>query len=132
MKRPPNDKAERIDAGIDYLLSFDGELYEYHDGDIRIKFEATRVAVTPERPWGVRYSLTRHARDGLRLLGFDNAHGGVKPTGSMFKFAGKRFPYDHRHRYPTDPGVFYKFESGYKLVADFYKEVNRILEGLSL
>jgi hypothetical protein len=30
--------------------------------------------VTPERPHGLKYSLTLHAEDGARLLGFDNAH----------------------------------------------------------
>jgi hypothetical protein len=35
------------------------------------------------RPNGIRYSLTLHAPDNTRLIGFDNAHG-VKPVGSRF------------------------------------------------
>lgn len=101
------------------------------DSCCRVKFDVKRVAVTEERPWGLRYSLTLHAPDGLRLMGYDNAHGGVKPPGSAFKVAGKRFPFDHRHRYPTDPGVYYEFRSGYKLIEDFYNGVNRVVEELA-
>ena len=39
-----------------------------------VKFVAMRVEPTPERPHGLVYSLTLHASDGTRLVGFDNAH----------------------------------------------------------
>jgi len=35
--------------------------------------DVARVGVTPERPHGIKYSLTLHAPDGTRLIGFDNA-----------------------------------------------------------
>jgi outer membrane receptor for Fe3+-dicitrate len=86
------------------------------------------VPVTAERPHGIRYSLTLHAPDNTRLIGFDNAHG-VKPVGSRFKHVGKRFPYDHRHRHALDEGVLYEFDTAYQLVSDFYAEVDRRFEG---
>ena len=61
-------------------------------------------------------------------MGFDNAHGGIMPAGSKFKHAGKRFAFDHRHRYAADEGVLYEFDTGYKLVEDFYIEVDRVLK----
>ncbi len=70
---------------------------------------------------------TLHAPDNTRLIGFDNAHG-VKPVGSQFKHAGRKFPYDHRHRHITDVGVLYEFETAYQLVMDFYAEVDRVLK----
>ena len=38
-----------------------------------MKFIVVRTEVTPERPHGLSYSLTLHAPDGERLVGFDNA-----------------------------------------------------------
>ena len=95
------------------------------------KFMHVRAgAHTAERPHGIRYSLTLHAPDNTRLIGFDNAHG-VKPVGSRFKHAGKRFPYDHRHRHALDEGVLYEFDTAYQLVSDFYAEVDRVLKEIS-
>ena len=61
-------------------------------------------------------------------MGFDNAHGGIKPGGSKFKHAGTRFAFDHRHRHAADVGVLYELDTGYKLVEDFYIEVDRVLK----
>lgn len=52
----------------------------------------------------------------------------VKPAGSRFKHAGKKFPYDHRHRHALDEGVLYEFDTAYQLVSDFYDEVDRVLK----
>ena len=41
---------------------------------IWVRFVVTRVAVSPEKPHGLDYSLTLHGPDGERLVGFDNAH----------------------------------------------------------
>jgi hypothetical protein len=75
--------------------------------------------------------LTLHAPDSTRLIGFDNALGGVKPQGSHYKHAGIRYPYDHRHRHATDVGVLYEFDTAYQLVSDFYAEVDRVLKEVS-
>lgn len=115
------------DTGLDYLLGLDGNIEVQNEKGYWVKMEASRAAATPERPHGIRYSLTLHAPDNTRLIGFDNAHG-VKPEGSPFKHAGKRYPYDHRHRHAKDDGVLYEFDTAYQLLSDFYAEVDRVLK----
>jgi hypothetical protein len=51
----------------------------------------------------------------------------VKPP-KKFKFAGQRLPYDHRHRTSGDKGVPYAFESAYRLLKDFFAEVDRVIK----
>ena len=122
---------ESLAPSLDYLLGLDGNIEFQNDQGYWVKIEATRVTVTQERPHGIRYSLTLHAPDNTRLIGFDNAHGCIKPEGSRFKHAGKKYPYDHRHRHATDVGVLYEFDSAYRLVSDFYTEVDRVLKEVS-
>ena len=117
-------------TGLEYLLGLNGNIEVQNDAGYWVKMEVARVPVTAERPHGIRYSLTLHAPDNTRLLGFDNAHG-VKPVGSRFKHAVKRFPYDHRHRHALDQGVLYEFDTAYQLVSDFYSEVDRVLKEIS-
>ena len=64
-------------------------------------------------------------------MGFDNAHGGIKPGGSRFLHAGKKYAYDHKHRNPIDAGVLYEFDTAYQLLSDFYAEVDRVLKVVS-
>jgi hypothetical protein len=116
--------------GLDYLLGLDGNIEVQNDTGYWVKMEVSSVRVTPERPHGIRYSLTLHAPDNTRLIGFDNAHS-VRPLGSRFKHAGRRFPYDHRHRHVLDEGVLYEFDTAYQLVSDFYAEVDRVLKEVS-
>ena len=80
---------------------------------------------------GLVGNMTLHAPDGTRLIGFDNAHGGIKPEGSRFLHAGKKYPYDHKHRHVTDGGVLYEFDTAYQLVSDFYADVDRVLKEVS-
>lgn len=117
--------------GLDYLLGLDGNIEFQNDEGYWVKMEVSRVAATPERPHGIKYSLTLHAPDNTRLMGFDNAHGGIRPLGARFKHAGMKYPYDHRHRHSKDAGVHYEFESAYSLVSDFYAEVDRVLKEVS-
>ena len=116
--------------GLEYLLGLNGNIEVQNDVGYWVKMEVSSVDVTTERPHGIRYSLTLHAPDNTRLIGFDNAHS-VKPSGSRFKHAGKRFPYDHRHRHATDEGVWYEFDTAYQLISDFYAEVDRVLKEVS-
>jgi len=116
--------------GLEYLLGLDGNIEVQNDAGYWVKMEVSSVDVTAERPHGIRYSLTLHAPDNTRLIGFDNAHN-VRPAGSRFKHAGKRFPYDHRHRHALDEGVLYEFDTAYQLVSDFYAEVDRVLKEVS-
>ena len=117
--------------GLDYLLGLDGNIEFQNDDGYWVKMDVARVAVTLERPHGIKYSLTLHAPDGTRLIGFDNAHGGIKPEGSRFLHVGKKYPYDHKHRHVTDGGVLYEFDTAYQLVSDFYAEVDRVLKEVS-
>ena len=114
-------------SGLEYLLGLDGNIEVQNDAGYWVKMEVASVPVTVERPHGIKYSLTLHAPDNTRLIGFDDAHG-VKPTGSRFKHAGKKFAYDHRHRDALDEGVLYEFDTAYQLVSDFYAEVDRVLK----
>ena len=116
--------------GLEYLLGLDGNIEVQNDAGYWVKMEVSSVDVTAERPHGIRYSLTLHAPDNTRLIGFDNAHS-VRPAGSRFKHAGKRFPYDHRHRHALDEGVLYEFDTAFHLVSDFYAEVDRVLKEVS-
>ena len=47
----------------------------------RVKFVALRTETTAERPHGLSRSLARHAPDGRRLVGFDNAHSAGRRRG---------------------------------------------------
>jgi hypothetical protein len=116
-----------LDAGLDYLLGLNDEIQVQNEVGYWIKFEVRRVTASAERPHGIKYSLTLHGPDNRRLMGFDNAHA-VSPVGSLFKHAGKKYPYDHWHRYATDQGVLYEFDSAYQLLSDFYAEVDRVLK----
>jgi len=119
------------ETGLDYLLGLDGSIEFQNDDGYWVKMDVSRVAVTVERPHGIKYSLTLHAPDSTRLIGFDNAHGGIKPEGSRFLHAGKKYAYDHKHRNATDVGVLYEFDTAYQLLSDFYAEVDRVLKEVS-
>ena len=67
-------------------------------------------------------SLTLHASDGTRLVGFDNAHK-VPARGSRFKRRGKAI--DHWHRTEEDRGTPYEFKDAETLIDDFFDEVER-------
>ena len=67
--------SEARDPALDALLLLDGEIF-FADADGRhfVKFVVKRVEPNAERPHGLSYSLTLHAENGDRLVGFDNAH----------------------------------------------------------
>lgn len=122
---------ESKESGLDYLLGLDGNIEFQNDDGYWVKMDITRVTATAERPHGIKYSLTLHAPNGERLMGFDNAHGDIKPAGSRLLHVGKQYPYDHRHRHAADSGVAYEFDTAYQLVSDFYAEVDRVLKEVS-
>lgn len=111
-------------SGLETLLELHGQIIDQEDG-YWIKIEAWRVDATRNIPHGIRYSLTLHEPYGQRILGYDNAHSVKLPK--KFKFAGKRLPYDHRHRHATDSGVPYEYQSAHQLLSDFFIEVDRVL-----
>jgi hypothetical protein len=68
--------------------------------------------------------MKRRAPDGMRLVGFDNAHG-VSATGSPFK--QRPAARDHWHRTEADAGTPYAFKNAETLIDDFFGEVERAL-----
>ena len=44
------------------------------------------------------------------------------------KFAGRRLAYDHKHKHGSDKGVPYEFQDAQQLLADFFAEVDRVLQ----
>lgn len=109
--------------GLEFLLAFDGRIHHL-EGGYWLKFEIKRVEATGERPHGLSYSLTLHAPNGRRLIGFDNAHG-VPARGARFKAAPPAR--DHWHRTEHDPGRPYAFKDTETLIDDFFDEVERVL-----
>ena len=109
---------------LEFLLAFDGHRHWFKGGYFA-KYEIRRVEADRGKPHGLKYSFTLHAPDGMRLLGFDNAHGAVT-LGSSFK----RMPeaLDHWHRTVADPGRPYDFKDAEQLIADFLSEVERALK----
>jgi hypothetical protein len=114
------------DHSLDMLLELDGQVFVVDPGGkywVRFRVRVTKVAVTPEKPHGLDYSLTLHDETGERLAGFDNAHP-VKPTrGPAEK---KRKSHDHKHRFQTIRPYAYK-DAG-KLLEDFWAEVDSVLK----
>src|SRR5229473_1960073 len=112
------------DETLAYLLDLDGEEIIY-DGGYVARFTVKRIAATPEKPQGVSYSLTFHAADGRRLIGYDDAHR-VPHRGG--RFVRRQAAFDHWHRTEPDVGQPYQFVSAEKLIADFFDEITRILQ----
>jgi hypothetical protein len=70
---PDHNFNSSADPTLRSLLELNGESFEV-GGGFRARFEAARVAPTPDRPHGIRYSLRLFAPDGSRVVCFDNAH----------------------------------------------------------
>jgi hypothetical protein len=79
---------------LDTLLDLDGEVFMM-DADYWVKFEVKKVTPSPATPHGIRYSLTLHDRNNVRVVGFDNAHA-IK-TKSRMRFSGRKVTWDHKH-----------------------------------
>ena len=116
------------DPGLDTLLDLHGETLFVDDKGHWVKCVALRTEVTTERPHGLSYSLTLHAPDGTRLVGFDNAHSVRERRGPGARQRSER---DHRHRLRTIRP--YEYKDAATLLEDFWKEVDRVLaEGGSM
>ena len=107
------------DPDLDYLLDFNNvtltvDAVSGHRGRFRI----TQVPNSPEKPHGLDYSLTLHARDGRRIAGFDNAH----PVGKIKR--GE--PQDHMHRFQTVRP--YEYKDAGTLHADFWELVDSVMK----
>lgn len=102
------------DHSLDTLLDMVG-VFVSPDG-WWIKTEARKVSASKEQPFGVKYSLTLHTRDGSRVLGYDNAHSVP---------GHRRIEWDHKHlKNKIRP---YRYSNAAKLLEDFYTDVDRWL-----
>ena len=109
------------DPGLDTLLGLRGEKLFVDDAGHWVKFVVVRTEATPERPHGLSYSLTLHAPDGARLVGFDSAH----PVRERRGRGGQRLERDHRRRLRTIRP--YEYEDAATLIEDFWKAVDQVL-----
>jgi hypothetical protein len=81
-----------------------------------VRFIVNQVPASKEKPHGLDYTLTLHAPDGERLVGFDNAH----------QVEGKRREeHDHKHRLRTVKP--YAYRDAASIVADFWSEVEAVM-----
>ena len=103
------------DHELEFLVSLDGSEFRLLSGYV-VKIEAHPVEPTSNRPQGVKYSLTLHDQSGERIYGMDNAHS-----------VGRQAEFDHRHLDGRRKMVAYRFHGAAELLADFYREVERIL-----
>lgn len=114
---------DMLESGLETLLDLDGQILVQEHG-FWVKIEAREVERTDQRPHGIKYSLTLHAADGERLMGFDNAHG---PQTRGKKHSAQKVPYDHSHRFGTRKALPYEFVSAEQLIREFFAEVDRVL-----
>ena len=111
------------DHSLDTLLDLHGQTLFVDETGHWVKFVVQRTAVTPDRPHGLSCSLTRHAPDGTRLVGFDNAHSVKDRRQSGKRKRGER---DHQHRLQTVRP--YEYTDAATLLADFWDAVDRVLK----
>ena len=110
------------DPGLDTLLDLHGQTLFVDELGHWVKFVAVQTEVTPERPHGLSYSLTLHAPDGARLVGFDNAHPVSERRGPGTR---RRRESDHRHRLRRIGP--YEYKDVATLLEDFWVEVDGVL-----
>ena len=111
------------DPGLDDLLALDGVVLVVDPlGKHWVKFVIKRVPPSDERPHGVSYSLTLHAADGKRLVGFDNAHAISSGSGPSKRTSTA---HDHRHRHETTKP--YEYQDAATLLRDFWNDVDAVL-----
>lgn len=111
------------DPGLDTLLDLHGQTLFVDQIGHWVKFVVLRTEVSPERPHGLGYSLTLHAPDGTRLVGFDNAHPVRARPGPGRR---SRAESDHRHRLRSVRP--YDYRDAATLLEDFWNEVDAVLK----
>jgi len=111
------------DAGLDDLLAFDGVVFVVDPvGKHWVKFVVKRVPPSRERPHGIGYTLTLHAADGERVVGYDNAHAVSTGSGPSRQTSET---HDHRHRHGTTKP--YAYSDAATLMQDFWNDVYAVL-----
>ena len=118
-------KRDSRSEGWDYFLDLDRQWIGYGKG-YWATFRVSTVPPSEERPHGLQYSLSLHDETDDRLLGYNNAHTVDVATGPARKSKRPK-ELDHinrRGRYP----VPYKFSTPFKLLEDFFADVDKILK----
>lgn len=110
------------DFDLDTLLLLDGEVFPMENG-YWTKFEVKKIEPNKYIPQGIKYSLTLHDRNNVRVVGYDNSHA-IKPK--KRKYGAKRMIWDHKHKQKSvEP---YEYGSAGELLEDFWDDVNRVLK----
>ena len=109
------------DPGLERLLDLDGFVAEL-GGGFWVKVDAVRVPSDPRRPYGVAYSLSLHAPDGLRVFGIGNAHPARVTGGPAGRSSASR---DHMHAGARVRS--YRYRDADTLLDDFWREVRNLL-----
>lgn len=117
----------RTDSDLAALLELDGQRLFIHEAGYWVLFDVKQVPPSTERPHGLDYSLTLHAPDGTRIVGFDNAHPVSTASGPARR---SRMSQDHRHVYRSIKP--YEYTDAARLVADFWEAVEKIMKELAL
>lgn len=105
------------------MLELDGVVLVINEAGYWVKFDVNEVDVSTHRPHGIVYTITLHAPDNERVLGFDNAHAVKKSTGPGSKASSA---YDHRHR--LEVVKVYEYVDAFTLLKDFWADVEKFLE----
>ncbi|MFZ4877072.1 hypothetical protein ACL9RI_18515 [Janthinobacterium sp. Mn2066] len=66
----PDNTPPQADTGLEYLSGLDGEIQVQNQDGYFIKFEVHQVKATPDRPHGIKYSLSLH--DMARVMSGEN------------------------------------------------------------
>jgi hypothetical protein len=114
------------DPSLEVLLDLDSQEFTFEPTGYSVKFKVRKVPATPERPHGISYALTLHAPNGMRLVGFDNAHVVRASRGP----GGARKELDHRRRLGTTRP--YHYSDALQLLEDFWREVYAVLDELGV
>lgn len=109
-------------ADLDILLDLNEQRFFLEKG-YWVKIEAHEVRPGPQRPHGIKYSLTLHDRENNRVFGMDNSHA-VKVARKK-RFVSRKKAFDHIHR--LDRIEDYEFQSSSQLLNDFWSNVSEII-----
>jgi hypothetical protein len=111
--------------GWDYLLELHGSRIGYDNG-YWVAIRVVRVEPDEQRPHGLQYSLTLHDGNGERVLGYDNSHV-VDAASGPARRSRRPVRSEHVDR-RGKRSLPYEFTTPFKLVEDFFAEVEAILK----
>jgi len=111
----------KTDIRAESFLALNGDRFFIDDqGELEVIFKVSRVAVTPEIPHGLKYSLVLLNAKGDRVVCFDNAHAASQGSGPSKR---RTEQYDHKH--VGNRITPYEFKDASTLLRDFWQEVDK-------